>query len=77
MPHRKAGYIGANNLKPEHENSLANWSRPYIAKDVLGLMFTQLEAMNERIDMLEACIHTWHRQNDTSKRLICIPGLGL
>ena len=39
-------------------------SLPKIAVDVLDLMFIQLEAMNEKIDTLEARIHAWHRQND-------------
>ena len=58
------------------KQAVGQMSLPKAATDVLGLMFTQLEAMNEKIDTLEERIHAWHRQNESSKRLTRIPGVG-
>ena len=49
---------------------------PNIAGDVLSLIFQQMRDLNEKIDALERSLRTWHKNNEASKRLATIPGVG-
>src|SRR5215207_3229537 len=40
------------------------------------LVAGQLEDLQRRIRELERAIHRWHRQNEASRRLATIPGVG-
>ena len=49
---------------------------PAIAKEVLELLFVQIEAVSEQIKALEKQIHQWHKESEPSRRLATIPGVG-
>lgn len=49
---------------------------PELARAALHGLAAQLEALGSEIDRLEARIIAWHRQDETSRRLASIPGIG-
>ena len=49
---------------------------PELARAALQGLAAQLEAFGSEIDRLEARIIAWHRQDETSRRLASIPGIG-
>jgi transposase len=49
---------------------------PELVRQVLELLAAQLDAVNTRIEEIEARIKSWHRSNATSVRLATIPGIG-
>lgn len=50
---------------------------PDLAREALGLLVEQLNAVQARIKALEARLLAWHRSNATSRRLESIPGVGI
>ena len=50
---------------------------PELARECIDLIVAQLEALAERIVAAERTIHSWHRQNEASRRLETIPGIGV
>jgi transposase len=49
---------------------------PPLARDVLGLLAEQLQALEDRLERLERDLLAWHRANETSQRLATVPGVG-
>jgi transposase len=49
---------------------------PELARAALHGLATQLEALGREIERLEARIVAWHRDDETSRRLATIPGIG-
>ena len=49
---------------------------PEPGRVVLGLLVEQLDALEGRIEAVEAEILAWHRANPLSKRLAAVPGIG-
>jgi transposase len=49
---------------------------PALAREMLGLLAGQLEAVNAKLKAIEARLMAWHRQDQTSQCLATIPGIG-
>jgi transposase len=49
---------------------------PPLARASLNCLAAQIEAVETQIDQLEALILEWHRDNEASRRLSKIPGVG-
>jgi transposase len=43
---------------------------------MLGLLAGQIEALNAKLKAIEARLMAWHRQDQTSRLLATIPGIG-
>lgn len=63
----------AASLKALHEQQD---SFPTHARSALHGIAAQLRALTSEIDRLEAQILNWHRNDETSRRLATIPGIG-
>ena len=50
---------------------------PAIAREALGVLIAQLEAVKEAIRTLERKLQAWHRSQHASQRLTTIPGVGV
>lgn len=50
---------------------------PDLAREALGLLVNQLNAVRARIKALESRLLAWHRSNEASRRLEAIPGVGV
>ncbi len=50
---------------------------PDLAREALGLLAEQLDAIRVRIKALESKLLVWHRANEASRRLEAIPGVGV
>tara|TARA_R110000868_G_scaffold143571_1_gene361791 strand:- start:25148 stop:26170 length:1023 start_codon:yes stop_codon:yes gene_type:complete len=50
---------------------------PDLAREALGLLVEQLNAVQSRIKALESELLAWHRSNAASRRLETIPGVGI
>ena len=48
---------------------------PEPARAILEMLASQLDAINERIDEIDARIIAWHKANPVSQRLATIPGI--
>lgn len=49
---------------------------PALARQALRGLAEELEALGERIKAIEAAILAWHKENEASRRLASIPGVG-
>jgi transposase len=49
---------------------------PALARQALGCLAAELEAMGERVKAIEAAILAGHKNNEVSQRLVTIPGIG-
>lgn len=49
---------------------------PKLAQYALRGLASELEALGERVKEIEAAILTWHKDNEASRRLASIPGIG-
>jgi transposase len=49
---------------------------PALARQILLSLIAQLQALAERIKGAEAAIMLWHKENEISRRLASIPGIG-
>ena len=49
---------------------------PALAREMIGLLAGQLEAVNAKLKAIEARLVAWHRQDQTSQCLVTIPGIG-
>jgi transposase len=49
---------------------------PMLARQALSGLVTELEALGNRIGAIEAAILAWHKDNEASRRLATIPGVG-
>ena len=49
---------------------------PALARQALRLLAADLHALQQRIAQAEAAILAWHKQNDASRRLAAVPGIG-
>ena len=49
---------------------------PALARQALGGLVAELEALGNRVKQIEAAILTWHKDNEASRRLAAIPGIG-
>ena len=50
---------------------------PAFAREALGVLITQLQAVKEAIRTLESKLQAWHRSQQASQRLTTIPGVGV
>jgi transposase len=50
---------------------------PALARHTLGLLVTQIQDLQGRINELERTLLACHRENETSRRLESIPGIGI
>jgi len=51
-------------------------SMPALARQALGGLAAELEALGKRVEEVEAAIVAWHKDNEASRRLASIPGIG-
>jgi len=51
-------------------------SVPALAREMIGVLAGQLEALNTKLREIEARLMAWHRQDQTSQCLATIPGIG-
>ena len=49
---------------------------PALAREMIGVMAAQLDAVEAKLKAIEARLMAWHRQNQTSQSLATIPGIG-
>jgi transposase len=49
---------------------------PALAREMVGVLAGQLEAVNAKLKAVEARLIAWHRQDQTSQLLATIPGIG-
>ena len=49
---------------------------PALARQALGGLAAELEALGNRVKEVEAAILAWHKDNEASRRLATIPGVG-
>ena len=49
---------------------------PALARRALGGLAAELEALGNRVKEVEAAILAWHKDNEVSRRLATIPGVG-
>src|SRR6516225_9663910 len=49
---------------------------PVLAREMLGVLAGQLEALNAKLKAIETRLMAWHRQDQTSQCLATIPGIG-
>ncbi len=49
---------------------------PVSARQALGSLASELEALGERVNGVEVAILAWHKNNEASRRLATIPGVG-
>ncbi len=49
---------------------------PALARDALNGVIAQIESSERQIEAIEAKIMAWHRDNERSRRLAAIPGIG-
>src|SRR5712691_2876010 len=49
---------------------------PALAREMIGVLAGQLEAVNAKLKATEARLIAWHRQDQTSQCLATIPGIG-
>ena len=50
---------------------------PAFAREALGVLIAQLQAVKEAIRTLESKLQAWHRSQEASQRLTAIPGVGV
>lgn len=50
---------------------------PAVAREALGFLVNQLHGVKEQIAMLEKKLKAWHKNNEVSRRLETIPGIGV
>ena len=55
----------------EGENEL-----PGIFRQLLERLSEHLKDLDNQVDELDTQIHIWHQQNEASKRIACVPGIG-
>lgn len=49
---------------------------PLLARKALGGLVAELETLGQRVEEIEAAILAWHKDNEVSRRLASIPGIG-
>lgn len=49
---------------------------PSLARQALRGLAAELEARGKRVEEIEAAIIAWHRDNEASRRLAAVPGIG-
>jgi len=49
---------------------------PALAREMIGMLAGQFEAVNAKLKAIEARLVAWHRQDQTSQCLATIPGIG-
>jgi transposase len=49
---------------------------PALARQGLRLLAAELATIEERVEQAEAAIMAWHKQNEASRRLAAVPGIG-
>ena len=50
---------------------------PAFAREALGVLIAQLDAVKKAIQKLESKLQTWHHSQQASQRLTTIPGVGV
>ena len=49
---------------------------PLLARKALSEFAAEVQALGQRVEEIEATILAWHKDNETSRRLATIPGIG-
>ena len=49
---------------------------PPLARQALRGLAAELEALGKRVEEIEAAIVAWHKENEASRRLAAVPGIG-
>jgi transposase len=57
--------------------SLEAGSVPDLARQLIGVLTEQLDAVEEQIAEVDRRIVSWHKCNETSRRLAGVPGIGI
>jgi transposase len=71
------GVIGAKGVARVSEVlARARESVPVLAWDLLAVLAGQLEALEIQLAQTDKQLRTWHRENERSRRLATMPGLG-
>lgn len=58
------------------ERIAANEAIPELARGILARLAEQIEGLEQQIKTLDRQLKAWHRQNECSRRLAAIPGVG-
>jgi len=67
---------GPNKIVELLQRLAAGEGVPTLAREMLGMLASQLEAVNDKLKAIEARLMAWHRQDQTSQCLATIPGVG-
>lgn len=67
----------ANLLKLTEQIFAEDRSLPGYARRALDILVRRLAELTEEIDMLDEELKAWHANNETSRRLAAIPGIGV
>lgn len=75
------GLIAAKGLRRvgdlrDRMQKLSSEVLPEEAREAITLLFDQIDALSERLAIVEVRILAWHKSNETSQRLASAPGVG-
>jgi len=67
---------GLDKVEPLLAQLQADENIPVLARELFALQAKEFGALQARLKMVEARLMVWHRQNERSRRLAQIPGVG-
>jgi transposase len=70
------GAKGVGRLGELLERIAATAALPELAREIFARLAEQVEALDRQLAVLDRQLRTWHRQNECSRRLAGIPGVG-
>lgn len=70
------GPPGRQNVNELIKRILEDDTLPQLAKELFGLQAKEFQAVESRLEETEAKLMKWHRNDDVSRRIATIPGIG-
>jgi transposase len=70
------GPAGRQNINALIKQVLENDGLPALAQDLFRLQAREYEAVEARLEEIETKLRKWHREDDVSRRIATIPGVG-
>lgn len=67
---------GVSHISPLLERIMVDEAVPALARDLFGSLAEEFSQLDERRRHIEAKLMAWHRNNECSRRLARIPGVG-
>lgn len=71
------GPPGRQNVNALIKRILEDDTLPQLAKELFSLQAKEYQAVETRLDEIEIKLMKWHRNDDVSRRIATIPGIGL